>query len=128
MCRHFADGLLRLAGRVAFCRIHIDCYGTIEVEAVCHFGTKHILQGNKLADGCHFRAVAHEHVVQGMFVQAVFGRSLHHDAVHLAELVVVGYIRTAAIGAQGIQHIGDGNACPLALGGIHVNSYLRIVH
>ena len=53
---------------------------------------------------------------------------MQHYTVNFTELIVVRYIRTAAITAQCAQHIGCGKTCTFALGGIHLNGYLREIH
>ena len=63
-----------------------------------------------------------------MFVQTIFGRCLHHDAVHLAKLIVVGNIGTAAIAAQCVEHRTRRDTRTLALGSIHIYRYLREIH
>ena len=69
---HFLDGLLHFTGGISRCRIHIDCDTAKEVETVGHFRSEYPFQGYELADRSHFRSVADEHIVQGLFVKTVF--------------------------------------------------------
>ena len=124
---HLGNRLLCLTGRVTVGHIHVDGNGAEQVETVLDFGTLGLGQGNKLAEGRHLGAVAHKHVVQVHLIQTVFGVGLEHHAVHLAELVVVGHVRTTAIAAQHVQHFVGRNTRTHTLGCIHIDGNLREV-
>ena len=126
--RHFRNHFLHFTGRISFCRIHVGRDGAIQIEAVGRLRTKHPNQCHKLADRSHLRTVALKHITQCLFVQTIFGRCLHHDAVYLTELVVIGDISSTAITAQRVEHHTRRNARTLTLGRIYIYRYLREVH
>ena len=103
---HLFDGFHSLAGGVTVGYADVGRDGGVEIEACGHLGAHYGFDGDELADGCHLRTVADVETVERLLVEAILGVGLHHDAVDLTELVEVGDVRTAAIGAEDAQHRG----------------------